>query len=102
MQGRQVFTPGIEKASAFIINEFREAGLKPLPGASDFSQTFVMVDPVSVEVSATLDGISIDKKNIVALTADSSLNVTTGDQYRKLFVKNQNDFNRVVLSISSV
>src|SRR5450631_120257 len=92
MQGRKVFTPGIEKGAAFIGKEFKDAGLKPLPGASDFKQTFSMVDPISTEVTATLDGKTVDKKNIVAFTADSSLSVTAADHYKKIVVKNQNDF----------
>jgi hypothetical protein len=95
MQGRQVFTPGIEKASSFIQNEFREAGLKPLPGTPDFIQTFSMVEPVITEVSATLDGISIEKNNIVAFSADSMLTVTPGDNYKKITIKNQNDFTSI-------
>jgi Zn-dependent M28 family amino/carboxypeptidase len=98
MSGRQVFTPGIERASAFIQKEFKEAGLKPLPGMSDYKQTFVMVEPTSIEVTATLDGILIDRKNIVALSADSLLSVSSSDNYKKIFVKNQSDFSRVVLS----
>jgi hypothetical protein len=95
MQGRKVFTPGIEKAAVFISNEFKDAGLKPLPGAEDFNQTFSMVDPISTEVSATLDGTSIDKKDIVAFSADSFLRVTAGDNYKKITVKNQNDFTTI-------
>jgi Peptidase family M28 len=92
MQGRKVFTPGIEKAAAFISNEFKEAGLKALPGTPDFKQTFSMVDPISTEVTATLDGKTIDKKNIVAFTADSSLLITAADHYKKIIVKNQDNF----------
>lgn len=32
MQGRKIYTPGIEKAAAFIENEFKSAGLQPLDG----------------------------------------------------------------------
>jgi hypothetical protein len=98
MQGRQVFKPGIELASSFIQNEFGKAGLKPLPGSKDFKQTFIMVDPSFIEATATLDGIPVDRKNIVALTADSSLVISTSDNYKKLYVKNQNDFNKIVLA----
>jgi hypothetical protein len=98
MQGRQVFKPGIELASSFIQNEFGEAGLKPLPGSRDFKQTFIMVDPSFTEVTITLDGVSVDRKNVVALTADSALIISTSDNYKKLFVKNQNDFNKIVLA----
>ncbi|MBO9152441.1 M20/M25/M40 family metallo-hydrolase [Chitinophaga sp. GCM10012297] len=41
MQGRMTYTPGIEKASVFIAEEFRKAGLEPLPGEKDFLQRFI-------------------------------------------------------------
>jgi hypothetical protein len=95
MQGRQVFTPGIDKAADFISNEFRKAGLKPLPGARDYKQTFVMADPGSVEVSAQFDAVPIGQKNIAVFSAEPSLNVTDGDSYKKIIVKNQNEFSSI-------
>src|SRR6202035_5979547 len=96
MQGRQVFTPGIEKAAAFIIKEFKEAGLRPLPGNKDYNQSFTMADPVSTEAIITLDGVSVDKKNLVAFTADSSLTITSDDHYKKIIVKKPSEFSAVV------
>src|SRR5450432_3218595 len=92
MQGRKVYTAGIEKAAAFIANEFREAGLKPLPGSNDFTQTFEIVDPLSAEATVTLDGISVDKKSMVAFSAESSVTITQNDQYKKVLVKNSTGF----------
>jgi Zn-dependent M28 family amino/carboxypeptidase len=92
MQGRKVFTPGIEKAAAFINSEFKNAGLRPWPGAADFNQTFMIVDPVTTEVSATLDGNLLDKKNVVVLSADSTLNITETSNYKKVFVKTNTEF----------
>jgi hypothetical protein len=92
MQGRKVFTPGIEKAAAFINNEFKNAGLHPWPGAADFNQTFMIVDPVTTEVSATLDGNLLGKKNVVVLSADSTLNITETSNYKKVFVKTNTEF----------
>ncbi|HMG66794.1 MAG TPA: M28 family peptidase, partial [Chitinophagaceae bacterium] len=96
MQGRKVYTAGIKKAAAFIANEFREAGLKPLPGANDFTQTFEIVDPQSTEATITLDGISVDKKNLVAFSAESSATITQNDQYKKVLVKNIADFGTTI------
>src|SRR5450755_1563061 len=96
MQGRQVFTPGIEKAAAFITKEFNEAGLKPLSGAKDYSQTFTMTDPESTEASITLDGTSVDKKDLVAFSTESSLTITQDDHYQKIVVKKAGDFGAVV------
>jgi len=40
MEGRAVFTPGIDKAAFFIESEFKKIGLKPLKGEKNFRQTF--------------------------------------------------------------
>ena len=98
MQGRRVFTAGIEKARAFISDEFKAAGLKPLTGASDYDQTFVMADRESVEVSATLDGIPIDQKNIAIFSSEPSISITDADSYRKIIVKNQAEFSKFFFS----
>jgi Zn-dependent M28 family amino/carboxypeptidase len=55
MQGRKVFTPGIEKAASFIVNEFQNSGLKPLNGSNDFKQTFTVNVPVSTKLYNTPD-----------------------------------------------
>ncbi|HZZ75622.1 MAG TPA: aminopeptidase, partial [Puia sp.] len=68
MQGRQVFTKGIEKAASFISKEFMRAGLKPLPGSKDYNQTFAMVNAESMDAHIILDGILVDKKNLVAFS----------------------------------
>jgi Peptidase family M28 len=96
MQGRKVFTSGIEKAASFIIKEFKEAGLLPLTGSKDFKQSFVMVSAVSMEVNATIDGSSINKNSLIVHSAESSLNITTSDHYPKIIIKTLADFNAVV------
>ena len=92
MQGRKVFTPGIEKAAAFISNEFKAAELQPLPGARDFSQTFSLVDPVSTDISAMLDGVILDNKNVAVFSADTAFIVTQADNYKKIIVKTNAEF----------
>jgi hypothetical protein len=54
MQGRMTFTPGIEKASLFIEEEFKKAGLQTLPGEKDFRQRFAMVDRKLVPLDSVL------------------------------------------------
>ena len=41
MQGRRTFTPGIEKASAFIEQEFKKTGLQTFNGAANYRQEFL-------------------------------------------------------------
>src|ERR1700712_5222590 len=87
MQGRKVFSPGIEKAAAFIRKEFKEAGLQPLTGSTDFNQNFTMVAPSETVITATLDGTSVDPQNVLALTADSLVNVNVDSHYKAVFIK---------------
>src|SRR5688572_21722146 len=63
MQGRKVFTAGIDKAATFIADEFRKAGLQTWNGQSSYLQTFTMVRPSFVSAKGNFDGIEIDGRN---------------------------------------
>jgi hypothetical protein len=92
MQGRKVFTPGIEKAAVFIKNEFIAAGLKTYLGSNTYEQTFTMVNPDSTGNDAIFDGHPADSKNIAAFTGDTSITITNESDYKKIYVRSQNDF----------
>src|SRR5215211_4092897 len=55
MSGRRVGTPGIERAAAFIANEFKKAGLQPIKDNS-FLQEFSMVRSRPKSIKAEVDG----------------------------------------------
>jgi len=97
MQGRKVFTAGIDKAAAFIIHEFSRAGLKPVPGNKDFTQNFVMVEPEYTNANMTIGGAPLAKKNLAVFSAESSLTITQDSHYRKIHVKTSADFGETVL-----
>ena len=59
MQGRRTFTPGIEKASAFIEKQFKKAGLQTFNGAANYRQEFSMTQAVTVSRKIVVDGITI-------------------------------------------
>jgi hypothetical protein len=96
MQGRQVFTPGIEKAADFIIGEFKAAGLKPLEGNPDFRQNFTMVQTKLTEASARLDGQELDPAQIIGFTAQTELSVAPEDHYQKVIIKKDDNFREIV------
>ena len=97
MQGRQVFTSGIERAADFIAKEFKNAGIQVLPGSKDgFRQSFSMVKPESIEITATLDGRTLDNNNIFVFSAASTLNVTAADHYEKVYVKKGSNFRSIL------
>jgi hypothetical protein len=95
LQGRQVFTPGIEKAADFVSRQFKAAGLQPLPGSQDFRQPFVMVKTRLTEIRASLDGQLLDSSRIVVFSASPELTITQEDHYRKVHIKKDDDFTAV-------
>jgi Zn-dependent M28 family amino/carboxypeptidase len=96
MEGRKVFTPGIEKAAVFITDEFKKAGLQPLNGSMDFRQSFTMIDPETTEVNATIDGLPVDNKNLVVLSTATQLTITPADHYRKIFIKSAAEIRPII------
>ena len=73
MQGRQVFTPGVRKASAFIQEEFRKAGLQPLPGQQNFQQDFLLYKVEPVLLKASLAGLPLAPEAVFVSTAVEKL-----------------------------
>ena len=75
MQGRRTFTPGIDKAAAFIADEFKKAGLEPMTGQQGYLQPFTMVRPNFVSAKGTFDGTEIDGRNIIVFTTKPSVTI---------------------------
>src|SRR5688572_7487765 len=74
MNGRKIFTPGIDKAAAFIADEFKKAGLQPVANNS-YLQEFAMIRTSFVSAGGTVNGKQIEEKNIAALTAKEELSI---------------------------
>ncbi len=80
MQGRATFTPGADKAAAFIENEFEQIGLQPLSTGKSFRQTFTInrIKPVSTEI--IVNGNPTDKNNALIVTDKALLNWNTNPE----------------------
>ncbi|WP_281635591.1 M28 family metallopeptidase [Flavobacterium marginilacus] len=76
MHGRRTFTPGIDKASAFIESEFKKAGLKPFMGVANFRQEFSMTESKAVSSKIIIDGKEIDNNQVVAFSYQSQVSLT--------------------------
>jgi hypothetical protein len=87
MQGRAIFTPGIEKAADFISNEFKKAGLQTLNGANGYRQSFFMLKPLQQSLAATADGQSLTEKNVIVVTSKKELDITNASGFEKVSVK---------------
>ena len=67
MEGRRIFTPGIEKAANFIAAEFQKIGLEKLPAGNSYLQTFKMLKPSQQSAAVTVNGKTLDDKSFLWL-----------------------------------
>jgi hypothetical protein len=76
MQGRRTFTPGIDKASAFIESEFKKIGLQTFNGAPNFRQEFAMTESKAVSSKISIDGKEIDNAQVVTFSYQPQVSLT--------------------------
>jgi len=81
MEGRRTFSPGIDKAAAFIAKEFEVAGLKSLKGDNNYLQSFTINRPKFISLAASIDGTTIDTKQVIVVTVEPEINITEVSGY---------------------
>jgi len=90
MEGRGSFTPGAEKAAAFISGEFAAIGLEPLGDLSDFRQEFPVYE-VTIETSrVVLNGREVPDDR-TAVSASGSVHLTADDEVEVVMVGEADD-----------
>lgn len=82
MQGRRTFMPGIDKAADFIATEFQKSGLQYFSGLTSYKQTFEMVRAKFVAASGTINGNSVSKDDIIAVTTEAKLQFDEKSGYK--------------------
>jgi hypothetical protein len=102
MQGRRTFTPGIDKAAAFIAEEFKKAGLQTFKQNGNYLQSFNMVKAKFLSASANFDGNEIDPKNIIALTCKPDLLINEQSGYELVRITKADNFNTESRKYSSM
>ena len=96
MQGRKIFTPGIDQAADFIASEFKKAGLQFPDGANAYLQTFAMLRPKFVSAKGTIDGSPMEEKDIIAFTTHPLLTVDKSSGYQLATLAATDTFNRKI------
>jgi Zn-dependent M28 family amino/carboxypeptidase len=86
MEGRKVFTPGIEKAADFIASEFKAIGLAGWEGSDGFKQSFAMVRAKPVSTVGNFDEVTLDPKDIVVITSLPELRINAASGYEKAHI----------------
>lgn len=92
MQGRGVFTAGIEKAASFIASEFERIGLEKPANANGYLQTFDLIRPAFKSATATLDEKIIEQKDIIAITTTENLSVNEQSGYEVVTIPKGGEF----------
>lgn len=72
MEGRRAFTPSIDKAAAFIANEFASMGMPSLKGDGNYLQSFKIARPSRWPKDLGPQGDSLSLSNVVAVLPGKS------------------------------
>ncbi|WP_019948525.1 M20/M25/M40 family metallo-hydrolase [Hymenobacter aerophilus] len=74
MLGRASGQPGGEKAADFLVAEFQRIGLEPLPGLTDFSQSFPVYEAHTKPILVSVDGAVVPAERYVLVSGQPKLN----------------------------
>ena len=91
LEGRKVYSKGIDKAANFIANEFSTIGLKT-GGNNGYLQSFFMVKPRFKSIVCLMDGIVTETKNVIAITTAANLVVNETSGYEMAVIKKEDNF----------
>jgi Zn-dependent M28 family amino/carboxypeptidase len=100
MQGRRTFTPGIDKAAAFIAAEFKKNGLQTMKGNKGYFQQITMVKAKVKDLKAIVDGDTLNENTIAISTTAAKLNITSTKGYQVITIKKDENFLEVVPGIA--
>ena len=92
MQGRRAATAGIDKAAAFIADEFKKAGLQTWTDSAGYFQRFLMLKPKFISAAGNFDGTSLDQSKIIAFTGKPSVKISESSGYEMIEVKATDTF----------
>jgi Zn-dependent M28 family amino/carboxypeptidase len=76
MMGRRSFSAGIDKAAAFIGQEFKAAGLDTWNKSDSYLQTFVVVRPKFLGLTASVNDVPMDTKKVIIVTSQPEVSIT--------------------------
>jgi Zn-dependent M28 family amino/carboxypeptidase len=76
MMGRRSFSAGIDKAAAFIGEEFKAAGLDTWNKSDSYLQTFVVVRPKFLGLTASVNDVPMDTKKVIIVTSQPEVSIT--------------------------
>lgn len=92
MEGRKTFTPGIEKAAAFIAGKMKKYGLQPLKGNSGYLQSFSMHRASIQSAEVLVGGAKVDAGNVSSLSLQPAIAFNEKSGYKVVRIKAGENF----------
>jgi hypothetical protein len=96
MQGRKPFTPGIDKAAAFIAVEFAKSKLGYFNNAGSYFQEFSLIKAKPVSITGLLNNDSLNTQNVLANTTQELVTINSTEGYEIVTVNKGDDFAKKV------
>jgi len=87
MEGRNAFSPAINKAADFIAAEFKAIGLQTLGNSNSYRQEFTMVTPKFISTTAVLDGAPADNKSVIVVSSQAVVKINEQSGFEKVLIK---------------
>ena len=92
LEGRRTFSKGIDKAADFIANEFKQTGLNKFNNSNSYLQSFSKLSAKFVAASANFDGIALDQKNVIVVTAEPTVSITETSGFEIAKINKEDNF----------
>ncbi len=87
MEGRRTFTPGIEKASAFIESEFKKTGLQTFNNAANYRQEFFMYQSITTSAKITINGSLVPDSLVACFSYVPTISLTEKSDVQVVSIK---------------
>ena len=99
MQGRDIFTPGIAMAEAFIQSEFTDIGLETLDGVDGYAQRFPVYSLAAESQRVEVNGRAVPEDRIAASVSQESVRWTSPDDVNVIVVGPDDDLREQFFSL---
>ena len=96
LEGRKTFSKGIDKAAAFIANEFAQAGLATFKNSASYLQSFSRMSAKFISASGNFDGNALDQKNIIVVTPQANFSITEASGYEVVKINKEDNLGTAI------
>jgi len=96
LEGRKTFSKGIDKAAAFIANEFEQTGLAKFKNSGSYLQSFSRMSAKFISASGNFDGSTLDQKNIIVVTPQANFSITEASGYEVVKINKEDNLGMAI------